>query len=244
MRADIVAQEYSPERVVKSKRMLLIGSMLSIVMLFAALVSAYVVTRGGADYWVNITLPTAIWVSTLLILLSSVTMYLAVKNADKGNKAGVVTYLLLTFLLGIGFAVSQFQAFSTLSERGLNFTGNFLEHLNGTYDVDYYITQKDGTKVEMINGHFIDPDDPSQTKNIDDELSQMMNPASTYLIFITGLHVLHLIGGLLYLLFLVIYARFREIDGFNYLKVRQISTYWHFVDVLWILLLFFLYFIH
>jgi len=244
MRADIVAQEYSPERVVKTKKMLLLGSMLSIVMLFAALISAYVVTRGGADYWVNITLPTAIWVSTVLILLSSVTMYFAVKSADKDNKAGVTLYLILTLFLGIGFAISQFQAFDTLADRGLNFTGNFLEHLNGVYDTDYYITEKDGTKVPYVDGHYLDPDDPTGTKFLDNELSQLMNPASTYLIFITGLHVLHLVGGLLYLLFLVIYARFGQIERFNYLKVRQISTYWHFVDLLWILLLFFLYFIH
>ena len=50
MRADVIANEYSPERVIKTKKMLLRGSMLSIVMLFASLVSAYVVTKGGASY--------------------------------------------------------------------------------------------------------------------------------------------------------------------------------------------------
>jgi len=244
MRADVIAQEYSPDRVIRTKRMLLLGSMLSIVMLFAALVSAYVVTRGDAAYWVNITLPTSIWISTALILLSSLTMYLAVRAANAGNKPKVTIFLLVTFLLGIGFAVSQYQAFMTLADRGLNFTGNFLENLKGEYGIDYYITDKDGARVEMVNGNYIDTDDPTGTKIINQELGQLRNSASTYLIFITGLHVLHLIGGLLYLLFLVIYARFGQIEGFNYLKVRQISTYWHFVDVLWILLLLFLYFIH
>ncbi|MFT4660446.1 MAG: cytochrome c oxidase subunit 3 [Ulvibacter sp.] len=244
MRADVIATGYSPERVIKAKKMLLRGSMLSIVMLFASLVSAYVVTKGGASYWVNITLPNSFWISTVLILLSSLTSFLAVKAGSKNKLTRVRLFLILTFALGVGFAVSQYQGFITLSERGLSLTGNYLENLNGEYGVDYHITDHNQTLVPFVDGHYIDPDDPTGSKIIDNKITELHNPASTYLIFIIGLHVLHIAGGLIYLFFLVIYSYFGRIERFNYLKVSQIATYWHFVDLLWILLLLFLYFIH
>ncbi len=244
MRSDVIAEQYSTERVVRSKKMLLLGAMASIVMLFGSLMSAYVVTRGGATYWVNITLPNSFWISTVLIILSSITLILAVRAGKSDKKKLVQTYIAISLLLGVGFAVTQYQGFLTLADRGLNFTGNFLDNLKGEYGVDYYITDFHGAKVPFVDGHYIDPDDASGTKIIDNKIKELRNPASTYLIFIIGLHVLHVVGGLLYLIFLVIYARFGKIERFNYLKVRQIATYWHFVDVLWIVLLLFLHFIH
>lgn len=241
---DIISERYSDDKVIRTKRMLLLGAMLSIVMMFAALMSAYIVSRGGAAYWVNIKIPMALWISTILIMLSSVTAMMAVRAGDRKDSKMARLYLIITFLLGIGFAVSQYQGFLTLADRGLNFTGNVLENLKGEYGEDFFITNNKGQVVPFEDGHYIDPDDPLKSTYIDNKINKQSNAASTYFNFLIILHVLHVFGGLIYLAFLVIYSFFRDISSFNYLKVKQIATYWHFVDVLWIVLLLFLYFIH
>ncbi len=67
------------------------------------------------------------------------------------------------------------------------------------------------------------------------------NAAGSYVYVITGLHLLHLAGGLIYLSV----ARKRVIKNVNTaaLSVKLCSTYWHFLDVLWLYLFFFLLFI-
>ena len=57
------------------KQMLWI-SMISMTMMFAGLTSAYVVSKKRED-WVSFELPTAFYISTLLIIISSITFYLA-----------------------------------------------------------------------------------------------------------------------------------------------------------------------
>jgi cytochrome c oxidase subunit 3 len=67
------------------------------------------------------------------------------------------------------------------------------------------------------------------------------NAAGSYVYVITGLHLLHLAGGLIYLSV----ARKRVTKNMNTaaLSVKLCSTYWHFLDVLWLYLFFFLLFI-
>jgi cytochrome c oxidase subunit 3 len=61
---------------------------------------------------------------------------------------------------------------------------------------------------------------------------------------LTGLHLVHLFGGLLYLIALLIGAFKNKFDKDNYLKLQLGGIYWHFLDGLWIYLLLFLQFIH
>jgi len=69
------------------------------------------------------------------------------------------------------------------------------------------------------------------------------NPSGSFLYVLTGLHLAHLAGGIIYL----IYVTFRSIQGrFNsqsYMPVQLCSIFWHFLDILWIYLFVFLYFI-
>jgi cytochrome c oxidase subunit 3 len=69
------------------------------------------------------------------------------------------------------------------------------------------------------------------------------NPSGSFLYVLTGLHLAHLGGGLIYL----IYVTFRSIQGkFNaesHLPVQLCAIFWHFMDFLWIYLFIFLYFI-
>jgi cytochrome c oxidase subunit III len=79
------------------------------------------------------------------------------------------------------------------------------------------------------------------------------NPAGAFVFLLSGLHMLHIAGGLVFLaiIFAEAIRRISYVDSFvysvnppNQLRIRLVTTYWHFVDVLWVLLFVFLLFHH
>ncbi len=117
----MTVEEYN-ERSGRSKKMLLWFAMMSIIMVFAGLTSAYVVSKSRPD-WKDFVMPTAFFTSTVIILLSSVTFHLAKKAIQKNDRKTVSIMLLTTLVLGILFVVFQFEGFKTLIQIGLNPTG-------------------------------------------------------------------------------------------------------------------------
>jgi cytochrome c oxidase subunit 3 len=63
--------------------------------------------------------------------------------------------------------------------------------------------------------------------------------AGQFLYVIFGLHALHVIGGIIALLFLFFKAFFGKVKMYSSVPVEVAATYWHFVDILWIYLLVF-----
>lgn len=108
----------------KTYKLLLIFAMISILMIFAGLTSAYVVSKSRPDWLSDFVLPNAFIISTAVMLLSSVTFHLAFK-AMKNNNSKQVTLLLWTTLsLGVAFVVFQFKGFEQVIENGYFFTGS------------------------------------------------------------------------------------------------------------------------
>jgi cytochrome c oxidase subunit 3 len=62
------------------------------------------------------------------------------------------------------------------------------------------------------------------------------NSASSFLFIITGLHMLHVLGGVVALCILFFRAFWIKSSQLNIVPVQIIATYWHFVDILWIYL--------
>jgi cytochrome c oxidase subunit 3 len=62
------------------------------------------------------------------------------------------------------------------------------------------------------------------------------NPSESILFVIFGLHGLHIIGGIIALLIMFFMAFRKNIKVYNTIGLEIVSTYWHFVDVLWIYL--------
>lgn len=60
--------------------------------------------------------------------------------------------------------------------------------------------------------------------------------AGQFLYIIFGLHVLHVLGGVLTLLVMFIRAYSSKMRNYNPVTIELASTYWHFVDLLWIYL--------
>ncbi|MHB1920751.1 MAG: cytochrome c oxidase subunit 3 [Chitinophagaceae bacterium] len=67
------------------------------------------------------------------------------------------------------------------------------------------------------------------------------NVSAGLLFIITGLHMLHVLGGVITLLIIFFMAFRRKVHSYDSIPVELAATYWHFVDILWIYL--FLFFI-
>jgi cytochrome c oxidase subunit III len=68
--------------------------------------------------------------------------------------------------------------------------------------------------------------------------------AGVFFIIIFGLHALHVLGGIIALLVIFFKAFSSRIRSYNPIPVEVASTYWHFVDVLWVYLFIFFLWIH
>lgn len=96
----------------------------SICMMFAGLSSAYLVKRAQSN-WLEFSLPkTAFGISTVLIVASSLTMFLAVKAFKARERKRYRALISLTGILGLMFGISQWFGFQELGRRGIQIFGN------------------------------------------------------------------------------------------------------------------------
>ncbi len=107
------------------------------VMLFAGLSSA-VLVRKMDKFWVNIHLPDAFKISTFLILISSIFMYLALKNVRIGKTKSAVKNLLITLILSIAFTCFQFKGWGEYYNQG-NAVKSFITFVYGQYGQSYKV---------------------------------------------------------------------------------------------------------
>lgn len=110
--------------------------MVSIIMIFAALTSAYIVKQGEGN-WLEFDLPPIFWINSAVILVSSVTMQIGYFAAKKDNLELVKIFTGITTVLGLAFLVLQFMAWEELVQMGIFFVGNpsgsFLYVLTGMH---------------------------------------------------------------------------------------------------------------
>jgi len=107
----------------RSKKMMLWFGIVSLLMAFAGWTSAYIVSSKREDWLKNIELPSSFYISTAIIILSSITYILAKKAIQKNEKKACTKWLLITLGLGITFIGLQFNGFSQLVAQGYYFTG-------------------------------------------------------------------------------------------------------------------------
>ena len=160
----------------------------SILMFFMALASAFLVRKGSGD-WVPVHIPALLWFNTAILLLSSATLELARKRLTVDDSRGFKNCWLIATALGIAFLIGQIAAWRQLAHQGM------------------YLAS---------------------------------NPASSFFYIFTGAHALHLIGGVIAL----IYVAHRNFDTARITRsvAAEVSSYyWHFLDALWLFLLALLY---
>ena len=193
MDSQSLKQEYKIAKQKSAKPMLWI-SMVSMTMMFIGLTSAYIISSNRVD-WVSFELPSALYVSTILIILSSISYILAKKSIQKNNRLSTSIFLILSLFLGLGFAYYQFEGFYQLKDAGLYLSGK-------------------GSVV-----------------------------SASLLIVISFAHLIHVAAGFI-VLFVVIYNHFKKrYNATETLGLELGGIFWHFIDIIWVLLFLFFYFI-
>lgn len=185
----------SPKKIrrVHPKKFALWTAMVSILMLFSAFTSAYIV-RKAASNWLAFPIVDEFFYSTGVILSSSVILHVAYKAFVAKNYTLYKILLTLGLGLGILFVALQYMGWLTLN--------------SDTYQI------------------FIST-----------------NQSSSFFVLLVGTHALHVIGGITALMISWIYAlksSTQEWTPKGQLRLELAFTYWHFVDILWLYLLVFL----
>jgi cytochrome c oxidase subunit 3 len=162
----------------------------SIVMFFMAMASAFIFLRATSNRWVPLHLPSLVWVNTVILLLSSVAMELARRRLALADVRQFRKFWSAATALGVLFLIGQLVAWRQFVLAG------------------FYVAT---------------------------------NQASSFFYIFTGLHGLHLLGGICALLY-VSFRRFEKAKVSRSVAAEVASYYWHFMDGLWIFLLALLYF--
>ncbi|MBC3846134.1 heme-copper oxidase subunit III [Winogradskyella echinorum] len=189
-----LTQGTQEEKRARSKKMMLWFGIGSLIMSFAGLISAFIVSRKREDWLNDFQLPNAFIISVVVILVSSFTFILAKRALRQNNRQMVTVWLLATLVLGVAFVYNQFVGFGQIIEAGYNFTG--------------------------------------PTSNV----------TISFIYLIAIVHIAHVIAGLICIV-VVIYNHFKQkYNSNNMLGFELAVNFWHFVDVLWLVLFLFLYF--
>jgi cytochrome c oxidase subunit 3 len=197
-------------------RLGLIVGLTGIAMIFISFTSAYVVRQGLPTLdprtnlllhdWFPVPLPRLLLINTVVLLISSVTMELARRQAARKAVAkfsslpGVkvdgtdeLSWLTLTVVLGLTFLTGQWMAWRELAANG------------------FYVAS---------------------------------SPSSSFVYLLTGMHGIHLFGGVVALLSAGLASLLsRSVDSQSIL-VDVSGWYWHFMAVLWVYILCLLEFVH
>lgn len=158
----------------------------SIIMMFGGFTSGFIVRKAQGS-WLELPLPPLFYTSTVVILLSSLSLWLAVRSFKRRQMSLHKNMVSLTMLLGLLFAICQYFGFKELFE----FT-----HWNN-------------------------------------------NVSFQYLLVIIGVHAVHVLGGVVALAIMFLRTFSKRVKLYSTAGLEIISTYWHFVDILWIYLFIF-----
>ena len=110
-------------------KMVLYIGITSLVMMFIALTSAYIVRRASGN-WLEFSIPGIFYINTGVILLSSLTLQLAHRAFKREHSAAYRGWITTTFFLGIAFLVLQYMGWQELAAQGvplkINPAGDFV----------------------------------------------------------------------------------------------------------------------
>ena len=138
MKNSSVSQEPTPILTVNKWKFITWLFIISIVMLFASQTSAYLVRRAEGN-WIEFTIPTIFYTSTLVLVVSSVLLHLALVAARKDEFPQVQRYITGALISGIAFLVMQYFGWLDLQAQGVylkgNPSGSFFYILSGLHGV-------------------------------------------------------------------------------------------------------------
>jgi cytochrome c oxidase subunit 3/cytochrome o ubiquinol oxidase subunit 3 len=157
-------------------------------LLFGGLISTYMLYRGRVADGPT---PTQVFdipftsVTTFVLLMSSLTMVLAVSAAQRRDDRNTTLWLTITALLGATFVGGQVYEFTAFYREGLGFTTSL-------FGSSFYT--------------------------------------------LTGFHGMHVTGGVIMLMSVVGMMHRSKLPGDRAEVVENVGLYWHFVDIVWIVI--------
>jgi cytochrome c oxidase subunit 3 len=171
------------------------------VMFFGGLFAAYFIARADSPVWppalsaaqeargveLKLELPLPL-IATCVLILSSVTMQLAVWSIKRGDRSGLIRWLFISIVLGLTFLTAQMYDYSQLPFH----SGDTI------YGTTFYT--------------------------------------------LTGFHGAHVTGGVIFMTIMLVRAMGGQFSAQRHEAIEACSFYWHFVDIVWIILFTTLYF--
>lgn len=106
--------------------------MVSVIMIFGALTSAYIV-RQAAGNWMEFEMPSMFYVTTALIIVSSLTMHIAHLMVKRNNIEISKVALIVTAILGVGFLIGQILGYQQLIENRVHLVGLDSSAVSGSF---------------------------------------------------------------------------------------------------------------
>jgi cytochrome c oxidase subunit III len=198
-------------------RLGLVVGLTGIAMIFISFTSAYVIRQGLPTLdprtntllhdWFPVPLPRLLLINTGVLLISSVTMELARRQAARKralaqfvsvagasvNAKEEISWLALTVVLGLSFLTGQWMAWRELAASG------------------FYVAS---------------------------------SPSSSFVYLLTGMHGVHLFGGVVAMLTAGVTSLLRRSADSQLIAVDVTGWYWHFMALLWVYILCLLEFVH
>ena len=168
--------------------------MLVVLMTFGGMIGAYVViATNKAAEWQPFALPIQVWISTVIIILSSISYIISERATSANDQPRAKKWMIVTTVLGAFFISSQILAWIELTRRGLYMEGN---------------------------------------------------PYAGFFYILTAVHAVHVFGGIAALSSIVLrswYPARSETDVLRRISLAKVvGWYWHFMGLLWLVLLFML----
>ena len=158
--------------------------MVTVVMIFAGLTSAYIVRQSEGN-WLEFELPAVFYYTSGIIIISSIFLHWAYLSAKRDNLIQLRIGMSIASILGLVFLIGQWYSFVAL------------------VDMDVYLVG---------------------------------NPAGSFLYIFTGLHALHLVSGVIFLIIVLISSFRYKVHSQSMVRMEMCVTYWHFLGGLWLYL--------
>jgi len=158
----------------------------SFSMLFVALLASYGILRSRSAIWMSYTIGTIplflAWVNTVVILISSITLFMASKANERENKILTLNQIYTTIIIGLVFLSLQIILWNML---------------------------------------------------INDDFTITSHQAGSVFYMLSGLHGLHILGGIISLIWLVFKIR---VNNVILKPIRLVSMFWHYLTLIWIVI--------
>ena len=158
----------------------------SFSMLFVALLASYGILRSRSAIWMSYTIGTIplflAWVNTVVILISSITLFMASKANERENKILTLNQIYTTIIIGLVFLSLQIILWNVL---------------------------------------------------INDDFTITSHQAGSVFYMLSGLHGLHILGGIISLIWLVFKIR---VNHLILKPMRLVSMFWHYLTIVWVVI--------